>query len=124
MTMAHRVRFWDLVNAYAEATGGNTGVETVGDRRMDAVAAVEAYLRELVGDLQTKDGLQHQCWFECQGCGKRAPGEFFAHGDHNWHKPRSWFERSDDDGAQTACSRACIDSIASKTGKTSVVLPI
>lgn len=124
MTNEQRVKFWQRVNAYAVATGGNTGAETVGDARMDAVAAVEELLRELVGDLQTKSGLQHQCWFVCQGCGKRAPGEFFAHGDLNWHKPRLWFERGDEDGAQTACSRECNDVVAAKTGKTGVILPI
>jgi len=39
-------------------------------------------------------------------------------------KPRDWYERSDDDGVQTACSRECIDAIAEKTGKTRVILPI
>lgn len=60
----------------------------------------------------------------CDGCGKRAPGEFFAQGDRNWHKPRNWYERSDDDGCQSACCRECIDKIAEKSGKTNVVLPI
>jgi hypothetical protein len=68
--------------------------------------------------------LPHQCEFTCQGCGKKAPGEYFSHGDLAWHKPRSWYERSDDDGPQTACSRECIDIIAEKSGKTGVVLPI
>jgi hypothetical protein len=44
--------------------------------------------------------------------------------DGHWHKPSHWFERSDKDGIQTACCRPCIDKIASKTGKTSVVLPV
>jgi hypothetical protein len=57
----------------------------------------------------------------CDGCGKRAPMEY---GGHNWHKPPSWFERSDDDGPQTACSRECIDKIAAQTGKTRCILPI
>lgn len=57
----------------------------------------------------------------CDGCGKRAPMENW-HG--TWHKPHSWFERSDKDGCQTACSRECIDVIAKKTGKSPVVLPI
>jgi sarcosine oxidase delta subunit len=63
------------------------------------------------------------CEFICDGCGERAPGEFYLHGDHNWHKPTTWFERSDDDGVQTVCSRACIKKVADKTGKTSVILP-
>jgi hypothetical protein len=61
------------------------------------------------------------CKFICDGCGKEEQGE---HGRGSWFKPRVWFERSDDDGIQTACSRACIETIAKKTGKTSVVLPI
>lgn len=58
----------------------------------------------------------------CDGCGKRAlmvPGR-----NGSWHKPGSWFERTDNDGTQTACSRECIEKIAEKTGKTSVVIPI
>jgi hypothetical protein len=44
--------------------------------------------------------------------------------DGRWHKPRSWYERTDEDGTQTACSRECIEKIAEKTGKTAVVLPV
>lgn len=58
----------------------------------------------------------------CDGCGKQKP--MIPGADGHWHKPGSWFERSDDDGIQTACCRECIDKIAEKTGKTSVVLPI
>lgn len=61
------------------------------------------------------------CKFICDGCGKECSGEYF---NHSWHKPPSWYERSDADGVQTACSRECIEKIAKKTGKTSVVLPI
>ncbi len=46
------------------------------------------------------------------------------HNGRDWFKPSSWFERGDKDGAQTACSRECIETIAAKTGKTGVVLPI
>lgn len=35
-----------------------------------------------------------------------------------------WYERSDDEGIQTACSIECVDKIAEKTGKTNIVLPI
>lgn len=56
----------------------------------------------------------------CDGCGKREPMES-AHG--RWFKPSLWFERSDKDGIQSACSRQCIDAIAEKSGKTNVVLP-
>jgi len=61
------------------------------------------------------------CEFICDGCGKRAPG---VSNGQNWFKPSSWYERSDKDGIQTACSRECIKKIAEKTGKTNLVLPI
>ena len=64
----------------------------------------------------------HQCEFTCQGCGEKAPGVYGR--DHAWHKPDQWFERSEDDGVQTVCSRRCIDKVAARTGKTSVVLPL
>ena len=59
--------------------------------------------------------------FKCDGCGATAPG-FWANGEV--YKPMAWFQRSDEDGVQIACSRRCIQDIADKTGKTSVVLPI
>ena len=62
------------------------------------------------------------CKFICDGCGKEAPGYYSA--NHSWHKPLDWFERSDNDGPQTVCSRPCIELVAAKTGKTGVVLPI
>lgn len=61
------------------------------------------------------------CKFTCDGCGAEAPGE---HHHGQWFKPHSWFERSDEDGPQTVCTRECIGKVAAKTGKTSVVLPI
>ena len=61
------------------------------------------------------------CKFVCDGCGKEEAGEFVA---QSWIKPRDWYQRSDGDGSQVACSRQCIDTVASKTGKTRVVLPI
>ena len=57
----------------------------------------------------------------CDGCGKRAPGITGRLG--TWHKPASWYQRSDGDGIQTACCRECIDKIAAASEKTSVVLP-
>lgn len=62
-----------------------------------------------------------QCEFICQGCGRREPGEYYG---LSWHKPREWYERSDRDGVQTACSRQCVETISRRTGKTAVVLPI
>ena len=41
-----------------------------------------------------------------------------------WLKPPLWYQRSDADGIQLACSRDCIEVTAYRTGKTSVVLPI
>ena len=58
--------------------------------------------------------------FECDGCGKKENG-FFVNG--HWFKPNKWYQRSDKDGAQVACSRECIEAISKKTGKTSVVAP-
>lgn len=56
----------------------------------------------------------------CDGCGKREP---MKSNGRTWYKPSEWYERSDDDGTQTACSRECIEKIAEKTGKTAVVVP-
>lgn len=61
------------------------------------------------------------CEYICDGCSKRAKA---SHNGANWFKPSSWFERSDNDGIQTACSRACIDEIARKSGKTGIVIPL
>jgi len=62
------------------------------------------------------------CEFICDECKKRAPGSFNTMGQ--WFKPHDWYERSDKEGIQTACSRECIKKIAEKTGKTDLVLPI
>ena len=60
--------------------------------------------------------------FVCGGCGKRERGVFAA---GRWYKPYFWFERGYDAGdVQIACSRECIEKIARKTGKTSIVKPI
>ena len=60
--------------------------------------------------------------FICDGCKKRAPGWANRQGD--WFKPSRWYQRTDDDGTQLACSRECIEKVAEETKKTSVVLPI
>lgn len=65
-----------------------------------------------------------QAMIRCDGCGKVQPMVFYAQGDRNFHKPDSWFMRCDEEGAQIACSRQCIDTVAKKTGKTAVVIPI
>jgi ADP-ribose pyrophosphatase YjhB (NUDIX family) len=57
---------------------------------------------------------------KCDGCGKEAP---MVIGYQGWAKPGGWLQRQDADGIQDACSRECIDIIAKKSGKTSVVLP-
>lgn len=57
----------------------------------------------------------------CDGCGKQEP---MFHSGQSWHKPPQWFQRSDKDGVQLACSRDCIDTVAAKSGKTRAVLPI
>lgn len=61
-----------------------------------------------------------QVVFRCDGCGKQEAGNF-ANG---WWKPVHWFQRSDGDGAQIACSRRCIDKVAERSGKTGLVLPV
>ena len=61
------------------------------------------------------------CKYICDGCGKEAPGYF--NGSY-WHKPALWFERSDEDGEQLACSRDCIKTVAKTTGKTELVVPL
>ena len=61
------------------------------------------------------------CEFICDGCGKRMEAEHF---DGNWYKPYLWFERSDKDGIQSACSRECIKKISEKSGKTSLIFPV
>ncbi len=61
------------------------------------------------------------CEFICDGCGKRLPA---SQGMKDYFKPFQWFQRGDDDGIQDACSRECIEKVATKSGKTGVVLPI
>lgn len=53
---------------------------------------------------------------KCDGCGLDSGKE---------EKPWNWYQRTDRDTreVQTACSRACIDVIAEKTGSTRVILP-
>lgn len=60
------------------------------------------------------------CEFICDGCGARAS---FGHFQGGWFKPDAWYERSDKDGSQIACSRECVKRIAEKSGKTDVVMP-
>lgn len=61
------------------------------------------------------------CKYICDGCGKEAPA--LTNG-HDYFKPHDWFKRSDNDGPQIACSRACIEKISKQSGKTAVVAPI
>lgn len=60
------------------------------------------------------------CEFICDGCGARQKVRHYPGG---WFKPHDWYERSDDDGSQIACSRKCIEYIAKASGKTDVVAP-
>jgi hypothetical protein len=64
----------------------------------------------------------------CDGCGKQAPA---VAGNHSWHKPPDWFERTEPNTGEilTACSRGCVDRVHEKRkaeGKpsTNVVLPL
>lgn len=58
------------------------------------------------------------CEYICDGCGKRRKA---TRNKEHYFKPRSWYQRCDEDGIQDACCRECIDEIAKKTGKTGVV---
>ena len=64
------------------------------------------------------------CKYICDGCGKEVSATSYAGNTSRWFKPHNWFQRSDADGIQDACSRECVDKIAAKTGKTSVVAPL
>ncbi len=57
----------------------------------------------------------------CDGCGK--PEKARQAGDE-WMKPYDWYQRSDEDGIQIACSRYCIGVVAEKSGKMGAVWPI
>ncbi len=61
------------------------------------------------------------CKYICDGCGKEMHASYNT---RDYFKPNTWFQRSDKDGIQIACSRDCIDAISDKSGKTSVVLPV
>jgi hypothetical protein len=61
--------------------------------------------------------------FICDGCGKRESAVYYPSGTAGWQKPAAWYQRQDDSGVQDACSRTCVQAIAQKTGKTSVVIP-
>lgn len=60
------------------------------------------------------------CKFICDGCKKENSGIYSS---GSWYKPTTWYERSDGDGVQTACSQECIEKISNQTGKTKVVMP-
>ena len=61
--------------------------------------------------------------YTCDGCGKKARAVYWGV-SVDWHKPNKWFQRGDkDSGPEDACSRACIDRIAKKTGKNRLIMP-
>ena len=53
----------------------------------------------------------------CDGCGKTETVRTST-------KPWEWFQRTDEDGEQHACSRQCIERTAAKSGKTGLVFPV
>lgn len=59
--------------------------------------------------------------FVCDGCGKEEPATYGAGG--RTFKPADWYERADDDGPQHACSRECIGTVSTRSGKTALVAP-
>lgn len=56
----------------------------------------------------------------CDGCGRQDAARMAK---DEWLKPEGWYQRSDEDGIQIACSRKCIEDVAKKTGKTNAGLP-
>lgn len=60
--------------------------------------------------------------FICDGCGKRAPGNVIAWGN-DIYKPDKWFQRSDKNETQHACSRECIEKIAIDKGTSRITVP-
>ena len=60
--------------------------------------------------------------FKCDGCGRQEEGWFNSMGKAT--KPNHWYQRSDKDGTQVACSRRCIETVAELSGKTACVLPV
>ena len=64
------------------------------------------------------------CEFICDGCGEVEKAVFYKTNPGQWFKPEHWYQRGDADGIQDACSRKCVEKIAEKTKKTSVVLPL
>ncbi len=58
----------------------------------------------------------------CDGCGRPEKARHAPNGD--WLKPEIWYQRSDEDGIQLACSRQCIGTVAAKSGTTNVVWPL
>lgn len=61
------------------------------------------------------------CVFVCDGCGKNESAREI---EQDYHKPRDWLQREDEDGLQDACSRECIEVIAKATDKTAAVIPL
>ena len=57
----------------------------------------------------------------CDGCGTETIARISSRGEVL--KPAYWYQRSDEDGIQTACSRDCIRIIGKRTGKTMTVMP-
>lgn len=59
--------------------------------------------------------------FICDGCGLEMPATYGP--DGRAYKPDAWYQRSDQEGPQHACSRDCIAKVAATTGKTGLVAP-
>jgi len=57
----------------------------------------------------------------CDNCGKQA--SMFSVRE-NWFRPNDWFERTNDKGIETACSKKCAEIIERKTLKTSFFLSV
>ena len=109
--------------AYTSRYGAKTDIErarcwNAGPNWRNRMAQTEKYVRKVTRAKEIEMGAEAIC----DGCGKRELMR--AGADGNWHKPSDWYMRSDKDGIQLACSRACIEKVATKSGKTATVLPM
>jgi hypothetical protein len=61
------------------------------------------------------------CQYTCDGCGKVRPADLI---DGRYRKPGSWYQRSDKDGVQDACSTECAREVNRRTGKGAPIVPL
>ncbi len=93
--------------AYLSSIDGDPPVIT-----KDSILLMEA-------NAQKSDGPKPQ--IKCDGCGAETDAKIGPKGEIL--KPSYWYQCTDKDGTQIACSRNCITLIAKKTGKSAIVAP-